>query len=168
MTSTKVCGRITTSCRQMWCKDSVLPGSSPVLSSGDPRFGAEKTRFRPTTYGARLSSRLVAATSPARTPPARFLCFVDRAASRVRRHSTQVSSGSGPLIAVAFVMMFALAVSSHAQPARRNPGEGGSALADRIQSGDRRAALAMIAAGADVNQPQPDGTTPLHWATYRV
>ena len=30
------------------------------------------------------------------------------------------------------------------------------------------AALAMIAAGADVNQAQPDGTTPLHWAAYRV
>jgi ankyrin repeat protein len=43
-----------------------------------------------------------------------------------------------------------------------------SALADRIQAGDRRAALAMIAKGVDVNQAQPDGTTPLHWATYRV
>jgi len=55
-------------------------------------------------------------------------------------------------------MLFALAVTAHAQ----------SALADRIQAGDRRAALAMIAEGADVNQPQPDGTTPLHWAAYRV
>ncbi len=26
----------------------------------------------------------------------------------------------------------------------------------------------MIASGADVNQAQPDGTTPLHWAVYRV
>src|SRR4029450_4526695 len=43
-----------------------------------------------------------------------------------------------------------------------------SALADRIQAGDRRAALAMIATGAEVNQAQADGTTPLHWATYRV
>jgi uncharacterized protein len=43
-----------------------------------------------------------------------------------------------------------------------------SALADRIQAGDRKAALEMIAAGADVNQTQPDGTTPLQWATYRV
>src|SRR5688572_3051392 len=167
MTSIRVCGRITTSCRQMWCSDSVWSGSSPVLSSGDPRFGAEKTRFRPTTYGARLSSWLLAATSPARTPPARFLCFVDRAASRVRRHSTQVSSATKRLVAVAFVMMFVLAASAHAQPARRSP-EAGSALADRIQAGDRRAALAMIAEGADVNQSQPDGTTPLHWAAYRV
>jgi len=58
----------------------------------------------------------------------------------------------------AFVMSFALAVTAHAQ----------SALADRIQAGDRRAALAMIASGADVNQAQPDGTTPLQWAAYRV
>jgi len=41
-------------------------------------------------------------------------------------------------------------------------------LADRIQAGDRKGALEMIAAGANVNQPQPDGTTPLQWATYRV
>jgi uncharacterized protein len=43
-----------------------------------------------------------------------------------------------------------------------------SPVADRIQSGDRRAALAMIADGMDVNKAQPDGTTPLHWAAYRV
>src|SRR6187402_2110034 len=43
-----------------------------------------------------------------------------------------------------------------------------STLADRIQAGDRKKALEMIAAGANVNQAQPDGTTPLHWATYRV
>jgi len=55
-------------------------------------------------------------------------------------------------------ILLAFAVSAHAQ----------SPLADRIQAGDRRAALAMIAQGADVNRPQPDGTTPLHWATYRV
>jgi len=43
-----------------------------------------------------------------------------------------------------------------------------SALADRIAAGDRQAALAMIAEGADVNQTQLDGSTPLHWAVYRV
>ena len=44
----------------------------------------------------------------------------------------------------------------------------GAQLADRIQSGDRRAALTLIDGGADVNRAQPDGTTPLHWAAYRV
>jgi ankyrin repeat protein len=61
-------------------------------------------------------------------------------------------------IVAAFVLTFAPAVSVHAQ----------SQLADRIASGDRRAALAMISAGADVNQAQLDGTTPLQWAAYRV
>jgi ankyrin repeat protein len=57
----------------------------------------------------------------------------------------------------AFVTLSAAAATAQAQ-----------SLADRIQSGDRLAALAMIAAGADVNQAQPDGSTPLHWAVYRV
>ena len=60
--------------------------------------------------------------------------------------------------AAAFVMPFLMAGTARAQ----------SGLADRIQSGDRRAALAMIAEGADMNETQPDGTTPLHWAVYRV
>ena len=42
-----------------------------------------------------------------------------------------------------------------------------SPLADRIQSGDRRAALELLAKSTDVNQAQADGTTPLHWAVYR-
>src|SRR5687767_12712119 len=42
--------------------------------------------------------------------------------------------------AAAFAMLFALTATAHAQ----------SALADRIQSGDRRAALAMLAGRVDV------------------
>jgi len=41
-------------------------------------------------------------------------------------------------------------------------------LASLIQAGNRKAALEMIRAGADVNEPQPDGTRPIHWAVYRV
>src|SRR5690349_19171486 len=41
-------------------------------------------------------------------------------------------------------------------------------LATAIQEGRRADALAMIKAGADVNQAQPDGTRPIHWAVYRV
>ena len=40
-------------------------------------------------------------------------------------------------------------------------------LVDAVKSGDRAAALAMIAAHADVNTPEVDGTTPLHWAVHR-
>ena len=41
-------------------------------------------------------------------------------------------------------------------------------LAAMIRAGDRDAALAAIAAGADVNAKQGDGSTPLHWAVYKV
>jgi ankyrin repeat protein len=41
-------------------------------------------------------------------------------------------------------------------------------LANLIQSGNRKAALDKIRAGADVNEAQPDGTRPIHWAVYRV
>jgi ankyrin repeat protein len=72
------------------------------------------------------------------------------------------------------VVIAALAATAQAQTAaRRSPASTGAAsaasgLADRIQAGDRKAALDLIAAGADVNKAQPDGTTPLQWATYRV
>ena len=41
-------------------------------------------------------------------------------------------------------------------------------LASLIQRGDRQAALDSIRAGADVNEPQPDGTRPIHWAVYTI
>ena len=47
-------------------------------------------------------------------------------------------------------------------------GQSRSPLADLIQSGNRKAALDRIRAGADVNEAQPDGTRPIHWAVYKV
>jgi ankyrin repeat protein len=41
-------------------------------------------------------------------------------------------------------------------------------LATAIQDGKRAVALEMIRAGADVNEAQPDGTRPIHWAVYRI
>ena len=43
-----------------------------------------------------------------------------------------------------------------------------NSLAGQIQAGHRDAALKMIAAGTDVNAAQGDGTTPLHWAVYKI
>jgi ankyrin repeat protein len=43
-----------------------------------------------------------------------------------------------------------------------------SPLADAIEAGRRAAALTLIAEGADVDAAQRDGTTPLHWAAYRL
>ena len=44
----------------------------------------------------------------------------------------------------------------------------GSSLANLIQAGNRKAALDRIRTGADVNEAQPDGTRPIHWAVYKV
>jgi len=41
-------------------------------------------------------------------------------------------------------------------------------LANLIQSGNRKTALERIRAGADVNEPQGDGTRPIHWAVFRA
>ena len=43
-----------------------------------------------------------------------------------------------------------------------------SSLADLIRAGNRRAALDRIRTGADVDEAQPDGTRPIHWAVYKV
>src|SRR5262245_21870429 len=47
-------------------------------------------------------------------------------------------------------------------------GQATSALADLIRAGNRTAALDRIRGGADVNEAQPDGTRPIHWAVYKV
>ena len=47
-------------------------------------------------------------------------------------------------------------------------GQSRSSLADLIQAGNRTAALDRIRIGADVNEAQPDGTRPIHWAVYKV
>src|SRR6187549_600016 len=46
-------------------------------------------------------------------------------------------------------------------------GQSGS-LADLIRTGNRKAALERIRGGADVNEAQPDGTRPIHWAVFKV
>lgn len=60
-----------------------------------------------------------------------------------------------------FAAVFWLAASGTAAAAD-------ASLAGLIQAGNRDAALKMIEAGADVNTAQGDGTTPLHWAVYKI
>ena len=62
----------------------------------------------------------------------------------------------------------ALALFCMAAAVAPAPGQVRSSLADLIQAGNRKAALASIRAGADVNEAQPDGTRPIHWAVYKV
>jgi ankyrin repeat protein len=45
-----------------------------------------------------------------------------------------------------------------------NAGAAGSALADAAMKGNREAVRALLQRNADVNAPQADGTTALHWA----
>jgi ankyrin repeat protein len=47
-------------------------------------------------------------------------------------------------------------------------GQTRESLASLIESGNRKAALERIRAGADVNGAQPDGTRPIHWAVHNV
>lgn len=57
-------------------------------------------------------------------------------------------------------LTFLLSITAQAQPE--------ASLADLIQAGNRPAALELLRVGANVNTPQPDGTTALHWAVYKV
>src|SRR2546421_12949295 len=61
-----------------------------------------------------------------------------------------------------FAAVFSLAAAGTAAAAADDT------LAGLIQAGNRDAALKKIAAGADVNAAQGDGTTPLHWAVYKI
>ena len=63
------------------------------------------------------------------------------------------------IVAIACIVALTAAYVAQAQKGK---------LAGLIQTGDRKAALDMIRAGADVNEAQPDGTRPVHWAVYRV
>jgi ankyrin repeat protein len=64
------------------------------------------------------------------------------------------------LLAAVTCVLSAAVVNCFAQP--------DTALADRIEAGDRKAALEMIGRNTPVNVAQPDGSMPLHWAVYRV
>lgn len=62
---------------------------------------------------------------------------------------------------------FLTAVGTLAAAATAGPA-GAQELAGLIETGQRHSAIELIEQGANVNEAQGDGTTPLHWATYRV
>jgi ankyrin repeat protein len=43
----------------------------------------------------------------------------------------------------------------------------GAGLVDAVKSGDRNAAIALLQQKVNVNAPEPDGTTALHWAVQK-
>jgi ankyrin repeat protein len=63
-----------------------------------------------------------------------------------------------------FILTACCVITSTLLVAQTRPGS----LAGLIQRGDRKAALERIRAGADVNEAQPDGTRPIHWAVFKV
>jgi ankyrin repeat protein len=65
----------------------------------------------------------------------------------------------GAIVFVAVATVVAMAVTSSAA--------GKSDVADAAMRGDTAAVQKLIAAKADVNAPQNDGATALHWAVYR-
>jgi ankyrin repeat protein len=71
----------------------------------------------------------------------------------MRRHYFQISLALLGL--TAFAATSAAATSSDTR------------LVEAVKSGNRTAAIALIAAHADANTPEVDGTTPLHWAVHR-
>jgi ankyrin repeat protein len=73
------------------------------------------------------------------------------------RGNQDVIKASGYL---AFVVILSLSVSVHISGA-------GADVADAAMRGDLGAVRALMQKGADVNAPQIDGATALHWAVYR-
>jgi ankyrin repeat protein len=65
----------------------------------------------------------------------------------------------GPIVFVVVATIAAVVVTSNAA--------GKSDVADAAMRGDTAAVQKLIAAKADVNAPQNDGATALHWAVYR-
>jgi ankyrin repeat protein len=75
----------------------------------------------------------------------------------------ETTNGCGRLPAVAAAVTLSALISLAPLAARAD-----SKLADLIEDGRRAAALDLINEGTDVNGSQGDGTTPLHWAAYKL
>ena len=58
------------------------------------------------------------------------------------------------------------AATGRATQARRGASASGSGIADAVQRRDTQAVQALLKNHADVNAPQSDGATALHWAAY--
>jgi len=63
-----------------------------------------------------------------------------------------------------FILTACCLITTSLMVAQTRPGS----LATLIQRGDRKTALERIRGGADVNEAQPDGTRPIHWAVFKL
>ena len=134
-------------------------GASPVCAGGASRLRTPEVSLRSCSAATAASSGRLERLQVRHEPPPAIR------PPRIARSELAATNRSARLQAILIGVLRRSAAPAQTGNA---PAQNQSALADRIQSGDRRAALAMIADGADVNQAQPDGTTPLHWAAYRI
>ncbi len=77
----------------------------------------------------------------------------------MRTPTAQRPTSKGLLFLAAFAICASFAVSSGAAAP--------SPVADAAQRGDKGAVRALIARKSDVNAPQNDGATAVHWAAFR-
>ena len=74
---------------------------------------------------------------------------------------------SDPIVIVWSALIVAISLLLVAPEAQAKEGEPDHPLIDAIRVSDLDRAGAVLRAGADVNERQPDGATALHWAAYR-
>jgi len=83
----------------------------------------------------------------------------------------RVLACAGALVVAAAIFVHGAQAERSAAPARPTRGAGApgvkSVVADAAMRGDTTAVRALIQQKADVNAPQVDGATALHWAIYR-
>src|SRR5690349_2707031 len=60
-----------------------------------------------------------------------------------------------------------VALVASVQAGMRSPAAGDSRLSEAAMQGDKATVTKLLQQKADVNAPQGDGTTALHWAAYR-
>src|SRR5262245_24764633 len=75
----------------------------------------------------------------------------------MRHQGSRVSTGVAVFVSAAVFVAFVVSV----------PAAGKSDVADAAMRGDTAAVRALLTQKADVNAPQADGATALHWAAYR-
>ncbi len=97
-----------------------------------------------------------------------------RPSTLVKRAACAGSSGNDgvrrrdrSLIRVASFLAVTLLAASGAAPPQTRVAPGVPPLIAAVRAGDQAAVHALLAARVDVNAPQPDGATALHWAVYR-
>jgi ankyrin repeat protein len=89
--------------------------------------------------------------------------FSEGSIEGVSELETAAKSGTAQIL---FLVVISLCLCVSVVPASAQTSTG--SLASLIEAGNRKAALERIRAGANVNEAQPDGTRPIHWAVYRV